>query len=114
MLRRQKALAARADEAGAGYAHPSLENSRLMAEGTGRASIAQRWIITWPRLLRRARLMAARAARAMSGAALAIPDNRDKNSVSDMRIVFLVRWISFLPHYSTEWLIIDLACPLTG
>jgi hypothetical protein len=58
--------------------------------------MAQRWIITWLRLLRRARPMAARAARAMTGAALAIPDNRDKNSVSDILIVFLVRWISFL------------------
>jgi hypothetical protein len=74
--------------------HTHRANSRLMAEGTGRASMAQRWIITWPRLLRRARLMAARAARAMTGAALAIPDNRDKNSVSDIRIVFLVGWIS--------------------
>jgi hypothetical protein len=73
--------------------HTHRLNSRLMGEGAGRASMAQCWMITWLRLLRRARLMTARTARAMTGAALAIPDNRDKNSISGMRIVFLVRGI---------------------
>jgi len=59
--------------------------------------MAQHAIITWLRLLRRAFLMAARAASAMIRAASAIPGNRDKNSVSDIRIVLLVRRISLLP-----------------